>query len=582
AAKLMACVHPDIERMPWLRNELAELLRLPFCAIRYALDVRDGNQAGADLGQLVGSVGRQALDDLGDRAGDVFDVLVGLACLVVDSGGRPADVRNLGASPAQIAHLMRSRVVQSIDGYASFQLAALTEWFAAQALLHDPTRLNTAVSSPLRAHRWRYVLAQALLQGSADQVDTIMATLLSNVPATAAWVRREAESPLGGSRSTPLAVSVEDAGTRIRRAAEAWTTPWPGLPERWAGVEELPALGVSFGGQYLATAWNFARNVSAELVVPLPSEASPLRESNSRWDMKMWASIGDGETWPWDWAHRQFQDTIDRYFEGLELLADIELCWPELAWDYANRMLGRYPATESAPVQVPELESVIARYRDRYASGEVFVSSGDWHLTEGETFVADLVRLGIVEVESPWPAADTKGTATWLCWTTRQLLDRLRRATRTALDVYQAIVDQHLPSMAPELNTYQLLPGRIVGHLVPAEPERGFEGAPRYRWHIEPLPRGSMNEACWSLVGTIDEIAETDWELRKADLRAMRGDFVERATLSTNMCEPDVFCSTPAGLFALQLLQSDLHEFEWTTGLHTRHWDLPGARPRYI
>ena len=582
ATSLMASVHPDIERMPWLRDELAELLRLPFFAIRYALNVRDGSLAGMGLGQLVGSVGRQALDDMGDRTGDVFDLLVDLACLVVDSGGRPADVRNLGASPAQIAQLMRSRVVQSNDGHASFQLAALTEWFAAQALLQDPTRLTASVSSTLLAHRWRYVLVQALLQGSADQIDTIMSTLLSNVPATAAWVQQEAATPFGESRSTPLAASAEEAGARIRRAAAAWTGPWPGLLERWAGVEELPTLGVAIGSQYLSTAWNFARDDSSELVVPLPPEASPLRASNSQWDRNMWISIGDGETWPWDWARRQFQDTIDRYFEGLELLADIELCWPELAWDYANRMVGRYPLTESEPVQVPELESVVAQYRDMSAGGEVYVSNGDWHLTEGEAFVADLVRLGIGEVESPWPAANTKGTSTWLWWTTEQLLDRLQQATKTALDAYLAIVDQHLPSMAPELNTYQLLPGRIVGELVPADPEGGFEGAPRYSWHIEPLPSGSANEAHWCVVENIDQIAETDWELRKADLWAMRGDFVERATLSTHMGEPEIFCSTPAGLFALQLLQGDLHEFEWATGLFSHHWDLPGARPRYI
>ena len=45
--------------------------------------------------------------------------------------------------------------------------------------------------------------------------------------------------------------------------------------------------------------------------------------------------------WPWDWTRDQFQRTIDGYLQDRELLADIELCWPELAWDFAHHMLGR-------------------------------------------------------------------------------------------------------------------------------------------------------------------------------------------------------------------------------------------------
>lgn len=581
ATNLMSCIHPDIGRMPWLREELAEVLRLPFFAIRYALDIRDGNYEGMDLGQLVGSVGRQALDDMGDRAGEVFDALVRLACLIVESGGRPADVRNLGASQPQVAQLMRSRIVQAVDGHASFQLAALTEWFAAQALLRDPSQLAHSVSSPMRAHRWRYVFVQALLQGSAEQIDNVMSTLLSNVPATAAWVQREAASPFGGSRSAPLAASVEEAGARIRRAAESWTAPWPGLLERWGEVEELPTLGIAIEDKHLTTAWTSGNDDNSKPVVPLPPGLDPFGATNFQWARWMQVVLGSGETWPWDWARAHFEQTVDRHVESLELLADIDLCWPELAWDFANRMLGRYSATESAPVQRADLESTIAHYRNISAGGEVIVSSGDWRLTEGEAFVADLVRLGISEVESPWPAANTVGTATWSCWTTEQLLDRLQQATKTALDVYREIVELHMPSMAPELNTYQLLPARFVGQLVPADSDRGFEGAPRYRWHIEPLPNGSANEADWSVVETLGQVSDTDWELRKAKLEAMRGDFVERATLSTHMGEPEILCSTPAGFLALRLLQDDLSEFEWTTGLHSQHWSLPGTRPRY-
>lgn len=128
AESLMAAVDPNVTHMGWLREELTEVLCRPLFAIRFALDRRQGNLAGIGQGQLIGSVGRQALNDIGDATDDAFELLVRLARLVVDSGGRPVNARSLGTTQAQVARLMRSRIVQVVDGHVSFQLAALTEW----------------------------------------------------------------------------------------------------------------------------------------------------------------------------------------------------------------------------------------------------------------------------------------------------------------------------------------------------------------------------------------------------------------------------------------------------------------------
>lgn len=148
-------------------------------------------------------------------------------------------MRSLQASPIQLERIIRSRVVQAIDSRLSFQLAALTEWFAATALLRDPSVLKHSVSSPLRAHRWRYVLVQALLQGSGKDVDTIMSALLTQAPATAAWVHHETEGPHTWNRTTPPAETALEAGERVRRAARAWMEPWPGLVQQWTAGAEL-------------------------------------------------------------------------------------------------------------------------------------------------------------------------------------------------------------------------------------------------------------------------------------------------------------------------------------------------------
>ena len=90
AEALMEGIHPRVAIRKWLRQELSEVLCRPLFAIRFALDHRQGNLAGISHGQLIGSVGWQAMDDIGDTTDDAFELLVRLACSVVDSGGLTA------------------------------------------------------------------------------------------------------------------------------------------------------------------------------------------------------------------------------------------------------------------------------------------------------------------------------------------------------------------------------------------------------------------------------------------------------------------------------------------------------------
>jgi len=290
-----------------------------------------------------------------------------------------------------------------------------------------------------------------------------------------------------------------------------------------------------------------------------------------------------GEGWPWDWTRDHVQRQIDELLENRDLLAAIETCWPELAWDYAHRMLDRSPDVQSEPVLRTDLERVISNLRAHVPEGDAQVRYDryGWRLGEGELFVADLSRLNIDEISPPWPAPDTDGGLTWLWWTTEQFLARLQIATKAGLDVYGAIVEQYLPTMAPELSTYQMLPARIVGILTPADRNKGFDGPPRYSWYVEPLPAGSSNEAHWQVGQTKSWADDFGWDRRVAVVRALRGDVAEHTRLITHHGEPQILSCTPAGSLALALLASDLSAFNWTTKSSRLDMNSAGARPRY-
>lgn len=582
AQSLMKTIDPDIVELVWFPEELAEVLRVPLFAIQAAVDHRDGHGTGLDRGQLVASVGKRALDDLGGDANAVASMLARLACRIVEGGGRLVDPRDLDLRAAEVARLAQLPIVQTVGGKLSFQLAILTEWFAADALLHDPEVLERSVSSPLRAHRWRYVFAQALLQGSAGKVDLVMSTLLDKVPATAGWVLQEALASEPDPPSTPLDENILEAGARVRDATQAWLGPCAFVAERWTDDGELPTLGIHAERQWLTTAWQAGEERVLEPVVHLPPGVHPLTDVDDAWTGTRSGTATGGEAWPWEWARDEIRKDIEDCLEGRELLADIAECRPELAWDYAHAILGRDDSLRSQPIRRADLEAVIARHRSTSPIDDVTSVGGSrWTLSEGESFVADLVRVGMEEIEPPWMPADPPAGGSEPQRESERLLARLELVTKAALDIYQAIVERHLPEFAPALNTYLLLPGRVVGMVIPPDPKRGFAPLPRCRWRIEPLPAGSANKASWSVWDSDNKSATARLEDRWEQLRTLRGNLAERMTLGERMSKLAFATATPASTYALELLWKDLARFGWVERLGPNYSQEIAIRPRF-
>lgn len=583
AIDLMASIYPDGPSALPRREELTEVLRRPFFAIRYALDLRDGNPAGSQSAQLIRSVGEAALRDVLSASDDLFELVKSVACRIVDGGGVPVELSALGSSQLRVYQLGQLRITEVVDGRLSFQLAAITEWLAASSLLAEPERIQDCLATPLMAYRWRYALAQAVAQASRPVVDELMAALLELAPATAAWVHNEVKPPFGTERTAPAASSSLEAGRRVQNAMECWLQPWPMIRDGYVVNGQMPTIGVHLEGQRLLTAWRrHGLGGPSGDVVELP-EGTALFVGGDEWAEEHVGWPQDGESWPWEWTRGAVQREIDRRLSSRDFLAEADVVWAELAWDFAHSVVGSHAQLQSAPIPAAQVSDVVADLRHRFPDGEVEVGTlgRGWRLTEGEAFVEDLVRLGIDEVSSPWAAANAHGGWTWDFWTTDQLLNRLHSATRAALDAYRAVVDRHLPSMGKELNTYQLLPARLVGLLDPGVPGGGLDGAPRFTWHLEPLPAGSPNEAAWS-IGVSQELrGATDWDGWKSAVRSRRGEFADHARLTVHHGEPHIYSSTPAGALALSLLASDLKEFCWVSSTRTLDSSTRSVRPRY-
>jgi len=581
ASELITRVYPNFKSWNSGRPEFEELLCRPMYAISHGLDLRQGIAGSVREAELIDSIGRRAVGELGGGA-ESFGLLVRLGERIVSAGGQPIEMRSLEATPPQLRQLAQSRIVHITNRRITFHLAVLTEWFAALAVLNNPRVLQESTSGPVQAHRWRYALAQALMQASAAQADNIMQTLLARVPATAAWVRSQAEAPSRARISPPAPTAIE-AGNRVRRAAKAWLAPWPQLLEQWTVDGELPTLGARMEDTYLVTAWHRQHPPTTDPVVPLPFHVHPLGQRDPDWTGEQSGRPNDGELWPWDWAFRRVRSQVEETITGGTLLADVETCWPELAWEYAHRIVNRSARVNSAPVVRSAIEAKIAEIRRQIPEGDCLVAGGrEWRLCEAEAFVADLTGRGIEEVTPPWPAADAQGEWDWLWWSTDQLVRRLNLVTRAALDAYQQMVERHLPAMAPELSTYQLLPARVLGVVIPGDRSAGWAGQPYLRWRLEPLPAGNKNESDWQVVD--DDVTYPDrseWEEWRAMVKSLRGDVAECTVQTWHGGLSDIYSPTPAGAIALDLLNSDLKQFHWSTAIRIVDLDSTGIRPVY-
>lgn len=537
------------------RPERVEMLQRPLFALYFAINGNTSETRKTEA-ELIDAIARQACSEVKPA---LFDKLVRLAVKCVNGGGGAVAQLEVGLLPAELNELLSSRIVSITDGKLGFQLAVLTEWFACFALLRIPDLLEETVSSPTMARRWRYAHAQALRQSDEANADRIMACLTTHSPGTAAWVSNEAKDIVSFGRADDFTPDVVMLKSRLLLADSHWhrtLTSLPDLhnpsnPEVEFEIETIP------GEVRLGTR---PRGTGGPTRVQ-----SVFSRDNAWWWVRQSQSRNSGK-WIWEWTLDSAIRTVDEWLENGASLNAVPAARAELAFDFAHHILDTSNQRITGPIRVEDLEDVIRPIRDRSPDSLVtFVRGGrKLDLQEVELFVASLKSWGWAEIKSPWPTPDRLASWIWDKWSPDQLLKRLTVSTKAALDIYQQLVDSFLPGLKLSLNTYAMLPARVLGS-VSFTDEEGWEGQPRIHWRLQPLPTEQSNDALWTIADIETVYAKTDWSKLSAEFEALRGRQAQPPSFTVHGGLHEIFESRPASLMALDLLSSDLKAIKWST-----------------
>ena len=463
------------------------------------------------------------------------------------------------ASRAELQSLLDSGLVVEHSGAIGFPLPILTQWFAAQSLAAGIPAPDDLASYPQRLEHWRYPLIIFAGAFGHDQVSRLLAPLVERHPALSAEIVNEGLARWGLAEDVQPPPPLE-CGQRVRTAMQAWTRGIGPAAQLIAPVDEdgmLLPVGARTDGTLLTIAW-YRGDVDLPEVVELPPRAfHTLPPDCIRLRS---AQPGRQPAWAWRWTLDELVDRLSRLLEQRALpVSEGPLAW-EAVWQAALEVTER-GSFDPGPIPLIEIEERLSKLPKNAVL--VGMYRRWYHLDLLRVEVDSLRKAGETELRAPWPGPDRDfgGGGIWAPYTDKQILARAKAVYAGALEGYRQLVDTWFPRLAPRLQIAVILPARLVGVVVPPQPEKGIRGSPVVHWYLEALHPGSRSTVDLRLG---EESIGVEY-LRSADerLRASRPEAATWINATLHHQILDVFHPNSATELAYSWLRNDLKRVQW-------------------
>ena len=529
---------------------------------------------GMTPSQIVNELAQQVLRDSADALEDTEELLKRLAVASIISG-ESVEKGLVAPKTSEQARMANSRIVSEEDGKFDFTLAIFREWFAARAIVEKTVSIDEI---DLNSDRWVTPLAIAINSANPNTGLEVMERLSSTDPGMAGLVLEEVSnnwSVVKPAVPQPLGTTLE-AGTNIRNALEHWKTGLQPLMDALGVLDRngnIPTLGVDVKQERLITSW-YRGDETLAPVVQLP-EGINVPSTGLFWD---WHStvirdIEPTRVWPWHVTHEDLSELLSKELRTLRFAQATKVGLHEFFHEFTSYLRHSYHDTrdlKTAAEVIDYIENSLNRSGDPRGSVTFGHNDYTWTMPKLELFrerLSELATEGTDILVDPWPGPDKewplgKTGGMWFeRYTEERLLQRTNAIFNGALQIYNNIVDQWLPTFNKRDQMSHALPLRLRGELkLPPDQERRDRNKPFLiywpEWTDDTNDSGVFIE-----LGPKEPATEEDTQHK---ILAAQEKFFElgKAHYSVQSVLPG-YEARPATTLAHKWLKTDLDDIHW-------------------
>lgn len=409
-------------------------------------------------------------------------LLMHLAKLTTSRGNIPIRKNEIG-SIDEIKNILDSGIITEKDGYISFALPILTQWFAAKALSENLVSIEEIIEKENNLDYWKYAIIILITVFKEQQIDDTLGRVAEAQPGFASTIIEEGIAKWG-LQNKPSNLSAVECGEKLRMSMESWIKGIGGtLASIIAPISPnavLLPLGVEKHNDFLSASW-----YRGDKNIPNISILTPeLRGQDVHgWGNYRSARPGDTLNWYWRWTFEELRDNLSRVIKNKSLPVCSKIIYEELMWSTTLHIMKK----GSLYSGIISIEDVYSKLEKDYKFVNVIGISKK--LIPMEIYLEYLESLdikGVKEISPPIPAADIKNPSNhwvWGLYSQERLHLRTSQIFKEAVIGYREMVATLFPALKDRLVKYVIYPFILKGELHIDDDQR-----PTLDWYTDPLP----------------------------------------------------------------------------------------------
>lgn len=538
---------------------ISVVIQRPLFAILLGLYLSKKNSLiPTSSGELLSYLIENALEKVEINDSHIKQLLMNLAMLSTCKGNVPVKKSEVG-DIIEIRNLLNTGIVIEENGYLTFVLPILNQWFAAKSLSENMININLIIDSG-NLDYWKYPLIILNTIFKEDEIDNILSVIVEKEPGFASILIEESIRKWG-IHTELTSMSTIECGEKIRLTMSSWIKPLGILAEIIAPVDNdlnvLP-IGVKKDNEWLTTSWYRGTKRPPNINILDNSR------NDSDWPSFRRARPGDRSNWYWRWTLEELRDNLTKRVKNKSLPLSTGIIYKELMWSMTLKIINMGSLyTES--IHLDEIKSKLAQEFQHIS--HLVLDNKYVPMSMYMDYIADLESNKIFVIECPLPGRDInnpKDNWVWSSYSDEQLYLRTLKIYKEAILGYKELVELFFPVLKKRFRKYVLYPFILKGEFFAPEERITFPIGPTMKWHLEPLP----SERAESIVDikisdSKEEFIDEDLYEISIKIKEYRPDSSAWLGASQSSQVLDIFGDMPVTEIIYEWLEQDLKTIDW-------------------